>query len=52
MLLTREELTELSAHKQPKARIAWLQSNGIPFLVGAFGFPRVLRTAIKTVKAP
>lgn len=47
MLLTRDELAELSDHKLPKLQISWLQSNGIPFLIGAAGYPKVLRLVVE-----
>jgi hypothetical protein len=46
MLLTRQELTELTGYKNPSAQKRWLQHEGFCFRVAADGRPRVLREAV------
>lgn len=45
-LLTREELQVLADMDRPSAICAWLKRNGIPYLEGAKGWPRVARSAV------
>ncbi|MET1491567.1 DUF4224 domain-containing protein [Uliginosibacterium paludis] len=46
IFLTRTNLTELSGRKRPNAVRAWLDCQGIPYVVGADKWPRVLEAAI------
>jgi hypothetical protein len=41
MLLTKAQLAELSGYQRPSAVRRWLISEGIKFLLGADGWPRV-----------
>lgn len=43
MLLTPDEVAELTDRPQPKRQIAWLIEHGWTFEVGASGLPKVLR---------
>lgn len=45
-LLTREELQALADVERPTAICAWLRRNGIPYLEGAKGWPRVARSTV------
>lgn len=47
MILTRDELRDLSGYSQRTRQKRWLAENGIPFLTGADGFPRVSRQTIE-----
>ena len=47
MFLEDEELAELTRLKRPSAQAKWLQRNGIRYVTGADGSPRVLRSAIE-----
>lgn len=47
MFLTREEITELTDRKQPRAQIRWLTERGYRFEIGASGCPKVLRSVIE-----
>jgi len=42
MLLTAEQIQQLSGYKTKKYQIRWLSQNGIRYLIGADGHPRVL----------
>lgn len=42
MLLTHQQLQELSGYKTRRCQIKWLALNGVRYLVGADGHPRVL----------
>ena len=48
MLLSADELTELTGYKQPTKQIWWLLKNGIRYTVGADGHPRVLASTIES----
>ena len=61
MLLSQDELVELTGYKYPSKQIAWLRVNRFPFTVGGDRRPKVLRTAVvcmlggvveKTVEEP
>lgn len=41
MLLTKAQLAELTGYQRPSAIRRWLISEGIKFLLGADGWPRV-----------
>lgn len=42
MLLTPEELADLTEYKRPADQIKWLREKGIPFFIGSKGNPKVL----------
>ncbi len=46
MLLTREELRELTGRRTAAAQIRWLREQRIPHLIGADGRPKVLRSTL------
>lgn len=41
MLLTRDDVKQLTGRKRPAAQIAWLKDNGWKFSVNALGEPNV-----------
>lgn len=41
MLLSEDQVKELTGLKQPSAQIGWLRDNGFVFRVGADGKPKV-----------
>lgn len=43
MILTKQELSDISGLKRPDAVRRWLDRQKIPYLVGADGWPRVLQ---------
>lgn len=43
MLLTPQELAELTGYQKPSAQMRWLTAQRIPYLVGGDGKPKVLR---------
>lgn len=47
MFMTREEMAELTDYKLPKPQIEWLAANGIPFVLGGSGYPKVLSETVK-----
>lgn len=47
MLLSQLELIELSGYQKPSAQIRWLRSQGISYLVGGDGLPKVLRSVVE-----
>ena len=47
LLLTNQELQELTGYKVPVYQIRWLQSNRICYLVGRDGRARVLRSHVE-----
>lgn len=49
MLLSRQEVQELTGFARPKRQAAWLEENGIPFRVGGDGYPKVLCVAVEGV---
>lgn len=46
MLLTPEEVADLSGYQKPSAQIRWLEVQRIPYLVGGDGRPKVLRAPL------
>ncbi len=46
MLLTLQELEELTGYQKPSAQMRWLEAQRIPFLVGGDGRPKVLRAPL------
>jgi hypothetical protein len=42
MLLTPQELAELTGYQKPSAQMRWLEAQRITFLVGGDGRPKVL----------
>lgn len=46
MLLTRDQVKDLSGYRKPSCQIRWLKKQGLPFFVGADGYPRVLETSL------
>ncbi len=46
MLLTRQELIDLTGAKGPKAAARWLDRERIRYAIGLDGWPRVLRSVI------
>jgi hypothetical protein len=47
MFLTADELAEWTGYKRPSAQMRWLRDNGLPFMVGGDGLPKVLRRAVE-----
>lgn len=43
MLLTPQELAELTGYQKPSAQMRWLTAQRIPYLMGGDGKPKVLR---------
>lgn len=57
LLLSREEIYELTDYRRPSKQITWLRKHGVRFMVAADGHPRVLRRELespaeKPVRAP
>lgn len=48
LLLSRDELYELTDYRRPSKQIAWLRKQGVRFMVAADGYPRVLRRDLET----
>lgn len=48
MILSREEVFELTGYHRPTKQIWWLRRHGIRFMVAADGHPRVLRRELET----
>jgi hypothetical protein len=46
LILSPQELEELTEYKRPADQIKWLRSKGIPFFLGAKGNPKVLRDSL------
>lgn len=46
LTLTRDELRDLSGRLRRSAVIRWLDSQRIPYLLDADGWPKVLRAAV------
>lgn len=40
IILTKEDVKELTGYVFPKDQTKWLRNNGIIFLIGADGYPR------------
>lgn len=49
MLLNQTQISEITGYSRPSFQIQWLRRNGIRFLVGADGTPRVLMTHLEHV---
>ena len=47
MFLTPDELATLTGRKRASAQLRWLSGNGLRFIVGADGRPRVLRAEVE-----
>ncbi len=45
-IISFAELQNIAACKKPSLVMAWLQKNGIPFLIARNGYPRVHRLAL------
>lgn len=43
LVLTQEELFELTDYQRPADQRRWLSERGIPYWTGASGMPKVLR---------
>ena len=52
MILTRQQVTELSGYRKPSCQIKWLKRQGLRFFVGADGYPRVPASEIERPKGP
>lgn len=50
LLLTREELAELTGYKRPGDQARWLAQQGIQHYMGADGRPKVIRESL--LKSP
>lgn len=48
LLITPDELADLTDYKRAASQVGWLLERGIPFDVGASGRPKVLRSVILT----
>ena len=48
LLITPDELADLTDYKRAASQVGWLRERGIPFDVGASGRPKVLRSVILT----
>ncbi|MDR8016471.1 DUF4224 domain-containing protein [Ectopseudomonas guguanensis] len=46
MLLTPEEVADLTGYRKPSAQARWLDAQQIPYLVGGDGRPKVLRAPL------
>lgn len=46
-LLTSDEVADLSGYRKPSAQVRWIQQNGLPFLIGGDGRPKVLRDVVE-----
>lgn len=49
MLLTEDDLRELTGYKRYSCQIKWLANNGIKYLVGRDGKPRVCESQIQSL---
>ena len=52
MILSNAELVKLSGRHRPSAIMRWLDSERIPYLVGADGWPRLAGTLLDTKEPP
>ena len=53
MILSRDQVIELSGYRKPSCQIKWLKRQGLRFFVGADGHPRVPVSSInEPAKAP
>jgi hypothetical protein len=46
LLLTTDEVSELTGYQQPTAQARWLSENNLPYLLGGDGKPKVLRSVV------
>lgn len=46
MLLTPNDVVDLTGYQRPSAQIRWLNAQQIPFLIGGDGRPKVLRAPL------
>jgi hypothetical protein len=46
VFLSNEELRELSGYQKRSAQMRWLEAQGIAFLIGGDGVPKVLRSVV------
>lgn len=46
MLLTPQEVADLTGYRKPSAQIRWLDAQQIPYLIGGDGQPKVLRAPL------
>lgn len=49
MVLTKQELRELTGRARHREQREWLQLQRIPFLIGADGVPKVLRATLISI---
>ena len=48
MILTRDEVADLTGYRRPQRQIAKLKTYGVRFFVAADGYPRVLRADLES----
>ncbi|MDR9865868.1 MULTISPECIES: DUF4224 domain-containing protein [Pseudomonas] len=46
MLLTRDEVADLTGYERPATQSRWLRENSFPFILGGDGHPKVLRQVV------
>lgn len=46
LLLTTDEVADLTGYQKPTAQVRWLLDNGLPYLLGGDGKPKVLRSLV------
>lgn len=46
LLLTTDEVSDLTGYQQPTAQVRWLVENNLPYLLGGDGKPKVLRSLV------
>ncbi|MND86655.1 hypothetical protein D3C80_786300 [compost metagenome] len=46
MLLTADEVADLTGYQQPTAQVGWLVENNLSYLLGGDGKPKVLRALV------
>jgi hypothetical protein len=49
LLLSRQELIELTGYRRPSAMKRWLLVEGVKFLVGADGWPKVHHNELESI---
>jgi hypothetical protein len=52
MMLTSEEVADLTGARRRASQFAWLRANGYPVEEGADGRPKVLRAAVEAKLMP
>jgi len=52
ILLTRDEVSDLTGLKKKSAQVKWLRQNGIRHWIAADGHPRVPRSVIESSDRP